>query len=211
MIPFRTPFFLPYVYSTLLWRVNTKEKELFLTFDDGPVPGATEFVLDQLRMNSAKATFFCIGDNIRKHPHIFKKIIDGGHAVGNHTFNHLNGWKTPLHTYSENIWKCDQQIDQCGYMSGDKKLLRPPYGKITFSQIRKLSDYKIVMWDLLTKDYDTTYDPQLLLNKAIRLSRPGSIVVFHDSYKAEKNLRYVLPRFMKHFIDQGFAFKVIPS
>jgi peptidoglycan-N-acetylglucosamine deacetylase len=211
MIPFRTPFFLPYIYSALLWRVNTNEKELYLTFDDGPVPGPTEFVLEQLKANSAKATFFCIGDNIRKHPDIFRKILDDGHAVGNHTFNHLNGWNTSLDNYAENIRKCDQQMDQHGYKSREKTLLRPPYGRITFPQIRKLSDYKIVMWDLLTKDYDKSYEPQLLLDNAIRLSRQGSIIVFHDSYKAEKNLHFILPRFLRHFIERGFVFKIIPS
>jgi peptidoglycan-N-acetylglucosamine deacetylase len=211
MIPFRTPFFLPYIYPGLLWRVNTEKKELFLTFDDGPIDGPTEFVLEQLKLFSAQATFFCIGDNVRKHPDVFKKIIDAGHAVGNHTFNHLNGWKTSLENYTDNVMKCDRQMIEHGYVASHKTLLRPPYGRITFSQIQKFSDYKIVMWDVLTKDYDKSFEPDFLIKKAIKLSRPGSIVVFHDSYKAEKNLRYILPAFLKHFTEKGFAFKAIPS
>ncbi len=212
MIPFRTPFFLPFVYPTLLWRARTDKKELYLTFDDGPINGPTEFVLDTLEQFSAKATFFCIGDNIRKHPDVFRKVIASGHSIGNHTYNHLNGWKTPDARYIENIRLCEEQMTAGGYRnSAGPGLLRPPYGRITFSQIRSLRQFKIVMWDVLTKDYDHSYTPDFLLSKAITLSRAGSIVVFHDSLKAEKNLKYILPAYLRHFTDQGFTFKAIQA
>lgn len=212
MIPFRTPFFLPFIYPGLLWRERTDRKELYLTFDDGPIDGPTEFVLETLEQFSAKATFFCIGDNIRKHPEVFRKITVAGHSIGNHTYNHLNGWKTQTHRYIDNVRLCDEQLTAGGYTStSERKLLRPPYGKITFGQIRSLSRYKIVMWDVLTKDYDQSYAPDFLLKKAIALSRPGSIVVFHDSLKAEKNLRHILPAYLRHFTDHGFTFKAIST
>lgn len=212
MIPFRTPFFLPFIYPNLLWRERADRKELYLTFDDGPINGPTEFVLETLEQFSAKATFFCIGDNIRKHPGVFSKIIAAGHAIGNHTYNHLNGWKTASDRYIENIRLCEEQLMMGGYSSPvGRKLLRPPYGRITFGQIRSLEQYKIVMWDVLTKDYDHSYKPDFLLKKAIALSRPGSIVVFHDSLKAETNLRYILPAYLRHFTDLGFTFKAIST
>ena len=209
MIPFRTPFLLPLIYRSLLWRVDTSQKELYLTFDDGPVPGPTEYVLDTLKAFSARATFFCIGDNVRKHPEVFRKIVDQGHAIGNHTYNHLNGWKTESLQYIENIAKCEEQFSTEGFHPIGRKLLRPPYGRIRFDQIRKLSSYQIVMWDVLSKDYDKSYEANFLLAKAIAVSRPGSIVVFHDSYKAEKNLKSILPEYLAFFADQGFVFKSI--
>lgn len=212
MIPFRTPFFLPYIYPNLLWRERSSSKEIYLTFDDGPIDGPTEFVLETLQQHAAMATFFCIGDNVRKHPHVFKKLVESGHSIGNHTYNHLNGWKTALEEYCRNIEQCDEQFVNNGFeRMGHAKLFRPPYGRITFSQIRRLTGYRIVMWDILTKDYDRSYSPAFLLKKAIALTRPGSIVVFHDSLKAEKNLKHMLPEYLRHFTEQGFSFKAISS
>lgn len=207
MIPHRTPFFLPLLYPSLIWRMPADKKELYLTFDDGPINGPTEFVLDELKKASAKATFFCIGDNIRKHPHIFKKIIEGGHAIGNHTFNHLNGWNTSIDLYLKNVALFDEQLSiaNCHLST----MLRPPYGKITYKQIRALKHYKIIMWDVLSQDYSKYLAPENCLRNTISVTRPGSIIVFHDSLKAEKNLRYVLPRFISHFAERGYTFKAI--
>ena len=196
---FRTPSVLPLLYPSLLWKVDTAKKDVYLTFDDGPVPGPTEFVLETLRTFDIKATFFCIGDNIQKHPGIFQKVLDAGHAIGNHTFNHLNGWRTPAATYLENINKCELNV----------RLFRPPFGRIKRSQISLLTDYRIVMWDVLTYDYDRLLDSDKCLNGSLKVVRPGSIIVFHDSIKAEKNLTYVLPRFVDSCVSRGYSFKTL--
>lgn len=186
-------------------------KELYLTFDDGPVPGPTEFVLEELKKRNLAATFFCIGDNVRKYPAIFQKIIEAGHSIGNHTFNHLSGWKTSTTDYLKNIRACDEQMVQSfsAYREGNDKrnLFRPPYGRITRSQVRSLKEYKIVMWDVLTHDYAKSLSSDQCLRGSIGATRPGSIIVFHDSVKAEKNMTYVLPRYIDHFLSEGYVFK----
>jgi peptidoglycan-N-acetylglucosamine deacetylase len=208
MVPHRTPFFLPLIYPRLTWRIPTTAKELFLTFDDGPFPGPTDFVLDQLRTHAAKATFFCIGDNVRKHPDLYRRVVAEGHATGNHTFNHVNGWKTDFESYRSNILKCD---DVMGALDQTYKprLFRPPYGKITRRQIADLSAYKIIMWDVLSIDYKKSLSTEMCARNTIRATRPGSIVLFHDSLKAEKNMRVALPRFLEYFSAQGFVFKTL--
>jgi peptidoglycan-N-acetylglucosamine deacetylase len=205
-IPHRTPFFLPLLYpSSLVWRFPDSQRHLYLTFDDGPVPGPTEFVLDTLKQFNCKATFFCIGDNVRKHQAVYDRIIREGHATGNHTFNHLNGWTTSADRYLKNISECDQ------YLSGtrDKKIFRPPYGRITRRQIGLLAEYKIIMWDVLSVDYEKNLSPEKCLANSIRATRPGSIIVFHDSFKAEKNMTHALPRYIEHFLSQGFEFRPV--
>lgn len=207
---YRNPFFLPWIYPQLTWRMpfEISNKELYLSFDDGPVPGPTEFVLDTLAKSNIKATFFCIGDNVKKYPNVFSRIIDGGHAVGNHTFNHLSGWRTSLMDYVDNIKMCQLIIDkQDSELNLKLPLFRPPYGRITRAQIKALSQYEIVMWDVLTHDYARSISTDNCLSGSISATRPGSIVVFHDSLKAEKNMRYVLPRFIDHFASQGYVFK----
>ena len=206
MIPHRTPFILPWLYPGLVWRQPPERKELYLTFDDGPVSGPTEFALETLHRFSAEATFFCIGDNIQKYPQVFKKIVDAGHAVGNHTFNHLNGWKTSTTKYIENIRKCDEAV---AGNAAPSKLFRPPYGRITRKQIRSLTEYKIIMWDVLSVDYNRSLSAESCLRNTIRAAREGSVIVFHDSYKAEKNMTYALPRFIEHFSGKGFSFKAL--
>lgn len=201
---FRTPAFLPWMFSSLTWRIQTQEKKIYLTFDDGPVPGPTEAVLDLLKKYNARATFFCIGDNVRRHPHIFSKIIEDGHTIGNHTFHHLKGWNTPTARYLENIKQCEAQF---GMSAPSRKLFRPPYGRITPAQVKALNDYTIIMWDVLTQDYSAALRPEKCLQASVRATRPGSIVVFHDSLKAEKNLMYVLPRYLDYFSAEGFSFE----
>ncbi len=192
-----------------MWRIPSEQKVLYLTFDDGPVPGPTEFVLDQLGRVKAKATFFCIGDNIHKYGSVFRRVIDEGHAVGNHTFHHLNGWKSSKEDYLSSIQSCRDEITSVGMASGPANLFRPPYGRITRSQITDLSDYRIVMWDVLTNDYAKNLSPEQCLQGSIEATRTGSIVVFHDSIKAERNMTYVLPRFLDHFSSLGYEFNAL--
>jgi peptidoglycan-N-acetylglucosamine deacetylase len=205
MIPVRTPFFLPYFYPSLTWRMPSNEKKLYLTFDDGPVKGPTELVLETLASRSAKATFFCIGDNVRKHPRVFERVFADGHTVGNHTFHHLNGWRTPTSEYLKDVEACADEMRRLNWGEG-KMCFRPPYGRIKWSQVRSLSRYRIIMWDVLTQDFDHSLSPETCLRKSIAATRNGSIIVFHDSFKAEKNLSFVLPRFVDHFADLGFEF-----
>lgn len=177
-------------------------KVIYLTFDDGPIPEVTPFVLNQLRKYDAKATFFCIGDNVKKHPGIFEQIIQDEHSIGNHTFNHLNGWHTDDKTYVENINKCTDYFTTT--------LFRPPYGRINQSQIDNLlPNYSIIMWDILSGDFDTSLSPRDCLRKVIRKTNNGSIVVFHDSLKAYPRLKYVLPIALKYWSDKGYAFHAL--
>lgn len=206
---YRAPFFLPWLYPNLTWHIPTTEKQLYLTFDDGPIPGPTDFVLETLKKHAIKATFFCIGDNVRKHPDVFRKVMDQGHAIGNHTFNHLKGWKTSLEEYLDNTAQCDAVFKSLNVESESPKLFRPPYGRITRAQINALNDYKIIMWDVLTHDYDRAKSPEASLGNSIRATRPGSIVVFHDSLKAERNMTYALPRYIDHFLNKGYTFNVL--
>ena len=186
----------------------TEKKELFLTFDDGPVNGPTEFVLDELKKYNAKATFFCIGDNVRKHEQVFQKIVADGHTIGNHTFNHLKGWNTPLEKYLDNVEKCESQISSLQHPVSNLQFFRPPYGRITSNQIKALKEkYTIVMWDVLTHDYLKNISRKDVLKGSVNATRPGSIIVFHDSFKAERNLTYVLPKFLEHFSNEGYIFK----
>jgi peptidoglycan-N-acetylglucosamine deacetylase len=206
MAPHRTPFFLPFLYPSLTWRIHTQEKELYLTFDDGPFPGPTDFVLEQLKKYSAKATFFCIGDNVRKHPELYKRIVAEGHATGNHTFNHKNGWKTPNADYFSNVTLCDSELTKHN-PSYAPRLFRPPYGRITRKQITAMSQYAIIMWDVLSVDYNKNLAPLRCAQNTIKATRPGSIILFHDSLKAEANMKVALPAVLDHFTKQGFVFK----
>jgi peptidoglycan-N-acetylglucosamine deacetylase len=194
-------------FPDFTWEIANADKKIYLTFDDGPIPDITEFVLATLANFGAKATFFCVGDNIYKHPQIFQQVLEAGHSIGNHTYNHLKGWSTPTPQYLENVELCQQIITEKIGTSIKKPLFRPPYGRIKSKQFKALKpDYQVIMWDMLTNDYDQTLDEKICLQKAIRYSQSGSIVVFHDSYKAEKNLRYVLPLYLAHFADLGYSF-----
>jgi peptidoglycan-N-acetylglucosamine deacetylase len=207
---FRPPIFLTWLYPDLTWRIPANAKDIYLTFDDGPVPGPTEFVLNALAKFGAKGTFFCIGDNIRKHPDIFKEIVAHGHSIGNHTFNHLKGWSCSVQDYVLNTRLCDEEISKYKD-TAEKSLFRPPYGRIKPSQIKALQNHRIIMWDVLTHDYAKNISPERCLRRSVKATRPGSIVVFHDSIKAEKNLRHVLPAFLEHFDNLGYSFKAISN
>lgn len=184
----------------MLWNIDSEKKELFLTFDDGPTPRVTEWVLDILSSFDAKATFFCLGKNVEQFPEIYQRIINEGHVVGNHTYDHPNGWKTKDSSYCNNVKQCSELVDS--------KLFRPPYGKISRSQHTVLKDdYTIVMWDVLSGDFDLSITPEKCLDNVINNSSKGSIIVMHDSLKAEKNLRYALPKMLDHFTSDGFIFK----
>ncbi|MCY7351892.1 MAG: polysaccharide deacetylase family protein [Cytophagaceae bacterium] len=192
------------LYPHFLWKKDTDELVLYLSFDDGPIPEVTEWVLDQLAQFDAKATFFCIGENIRKHPDIFQKIQFGGHSVGNHTFNHLNGWQTDKATYVDNIERCQAELPPT-------RLFRPPYGRITRRQARiVLQSHQIVMWDVLSGDFSLELTPEIVLQKTIEHAEPGSIVLFHDSLKARRNMQYALPRVLAHFAAQNYRFAALP-
>jgi peptidoglycan/xylan/chitin deacetylase (PgdA/CDA1 family) len=200
-----SPFWLKAIYPRYIWHIPVKEKKIFLTFDDGPIPEITEFVLDKLREFNAKATFFCIGDNVRKHQNIYQKLLSEGHSVGNHTFNHMNGWKTENPIYIENISLCDQQLGNA------TQLFRPPYGRIKRSQANLLpKECKIVMWDVLSGDFSPQVSPQVCLSKSIKYTKSGSIVLFHDSLKAAGNMMYALPKYLKHFTENGYRFEALP-
>lgn len=200
-----TPFWLKALYPSLLWRMPERTKTLYLTFDDGPIPEVTEFVLETLSLTQSKATFFCIGDNIRKHPSIFNKVLENGHSIGNHTNNHLNGWKTNNTDYKKNIEVCAHQIGI------ETTLFRPPYGRIKRSQVKSiLNNRKIVMWDVLSGDFSKAVSPEICLKKTIQFSRPGSILLFHDSLKARTNMQYTLPRVLDYFGSLNYKFVAIP-
>jgi len=192
------------LYPKLTWRVPVTENKIFLTFDDGPVPGPTDFVLEQLNKYNAKGTFFCIGNNAAINHSLLMQVREGGHSVGNHTFNHTKGWSTSDAMYSKDISDCQDIV-------GNTSLFRPPFGRIKRSQINRLPNYKIIMWDVLTYDYLQSLNRDRCLRGAIGATRKGSIIVFHDSYKAEKNMRYVLPRFLEHFAQQNFTFDALPE
>jgi peptidoglycan/xylan/chitin deacetylase (PgdA/CDA1 family) len=200
----KTPWFIRKLYSFYTWRIPTTEKNLFLTFDDGPHPEATNFVLNELRDHNALATFFCIGKNVLAYPDIYKRILDGGHSVGNHTQNHLNGWKTPNDVYLKDIAEAANYIDS--------NLFRPPYGKISLFQARNLKaamkgrKAKVIMWDVLSADFDGGITNEECLQNVIFNSKAGSIIVLHDSEKCFEKLKYCLPRMLHHFTEKGFKF-----
>lgn len=187
------PRFIQRLYPERVWAFSHVKDSVFLTFDDGPIPEVTPWVLDELKKHNAKATFFCIGENVQKYPEIYKRILSEGHSVGNHTFNHLKGINTETSKYIENTLLAEKLIDS--------KLFRPPYGKITSKQAKILQNkgFKIVMWNVLSYDYDGNISEEKCLQNVLKNTKPGSVVVFHDSLKAEKNLRYVLPKVLDIF------------
>ncbi len=193
------------LFSNYVWDVPNMENKVYLTFDDGPTPEITKWTLNQLKNYNAKATFFCIGDNVRKYPETFEEVVKEGHSIGNHTFNHLNGWKTNTQNYIENAKLFEKEY---GKLSTETcKLFRPPYGKIKPSQskILRRMGYKIIMWDVLSVDFDITITPEQCLQNVLQNVKSGSIIVFHDSVKAFANLEYALPRTLEFLKQKGFV------
>lgn len=196
------PLILRALYPGALWRMDPEVKAVYLTFDDGPIPDITPWVLDLLDTYQIKATFFLVGDNVRKHPEEFNMIVERGHRVGNHTFNHIRGFEYDADKYLENTEKANKLIDS--------DLFRPPHGHMGMKQYYKLRvQYKIVMWDLVTRDYSKRLNGEQVFKKLKRYVRNGSIITFHDSLKAENNMKYALPRSIEWLIGEGYEFKLL--
>ncbi|HBH48141.1 MAG TPA: polysaccharide deacetylase family protein [Bacteroidales bacterium] len=202
MIYWNTPRFIIKWFSHLEWHYSRKEKTIYLTFDDGPTPGITQQVLDLLDKYNAKATFFCLGRNVDRHRDIFHEIIARGHSTGNHTYSHLKGWKSSVKAYAHDVNLASKYIPS--------KLFRPPYGRIRHVQTRYLSkEFRIIMWDVLSHDYNRKISQKICLKSVLKSTKNGSVVVFHDSEKASKNMLFVLPRLLEHFSKKGFTFSRI--
>lgn len=199
----KSPGWMRFLLKDPLWQVNTGEKKLYLTFDDGPHAEATPFVLDELKKYNAESTFFCIGKNVMAEPRTYERILNEGHSVGNHTFNHVNAWKVKDADYLADVMRAKQVIDS--------KLFRPPYGRITSFLTEQLSspayDLKTVMWSVLSGDFDRSLKPEKCLQQVLLNAKPGSIVVFHDSEKALPRLKYALPGVLRYFADKGWSFE----
>lgn len=207
----KTPRILERLFSSYTWRFDTDRKEIFLTFDDGPTPEITSFVLKQLKQYNAKATFFCIGKNIENHPEIFHQILSEKHSVGNHTQNHLNGWKTKNINYLDSVLKCEDVISNLADKTKESKLFRPPYGRIKKSQAKEIlkRGYRIIMWNVLSADFDKSISKEKCLENVLKNTKKGGVIVFHDSLKASEKLQFVLPKVLEEFSKKGFSFKGI--
>ena len=200
----RPSFILRSFMRKALWRVATNEKKIYLTFDDGPVEHVTPVVLDVLDAFDAKATFFCVGKNVEKRPALFSELKMRGHAVANHSNDHLHGWKNNNALYFENVDRCHVLVNS--------RLFRPPYGKLKPSQYAFLSrKYKLVMWDVLACDFDPHVSKEKCLDNVIKHTRPGSIVLFHDSLKAKEKVEFALPKFLGHFRTEGYTFEKLEA
>jgi peptidoglycan-N-acetylglucosamine deacetylase len=196
----RTPRLIQNLFPTYTWQIPTEEKVLYLTFDDGPIPEVTPWVLDTLRDYNAKASFFCVGENIMKYPDIFQKVKAEGHAIGNHTYSHLSGWDTDNLEYFHNVRHCARLTKS--------PLFRPPYGRLTPKQTQFLTrHYNIVMWDVLSGDFDLNITKEECLRNVVSSARRGSIVVFHDSLKAAERMKYALPKVLEHYAAKGYRFE----
>jgi peptidoglycan/xylan/chitin deacetylase (PgdA/CDA1 family) len=215
MVPHKIPRWFRQLFPGFTWKRPAGEGlEVYLTFDDGPIPEVTEFVLDQLAAHGAQATFFCVGDNARRHPQVLARVRAGGHRAANHTFNHLSGWSTGRQPYLANVALCQAQLlagdGQSLVGSQGKPLFRPPYGRIGPGQAQVLRQtYEIVMWDVLSGDYERAIGPENCLRNTLRATESGSVVVFHDSRKAYPNLRYVLPRYLEALSARGATFRCL--
>jgi len=201
MYTVKVPFVLRWLYPTLIWHRSRTEKRIFLTFDDGPIPDVTPFIINTLNNYGVKATFFCVGENIKKHPDLFDRLLENGHQIGNHTYNHLNGWKTSDDIYLQNVNQCEQ-------LTGTS-LFRPPYGRGRRSQYAKLNRYRIIMWDVLSGDFDLKLPPEKCLSNVLKYTQNGSIIVFHDNIKAIPRVTYALPRAIEHWLAEGYEFGVL--
>ncbi len=196
----RVPILLQKLYPKAIWRMSPEEKAVYLTFDDGPIPVVTPWVVGLLERYNIKATFFMVGDNVHKFPQEYLQVVEAGHRIGNHTYNHLKGLFTTTEEYVENVDQADAFIHS--------NLFRPPHGLLKYSQYTELSKrYKFIMWDLVTRDYSSSLDGDDVLANVKKYARNGSIITFHDSLRSEKNLRYALPRALEWLLEQGYSFK----
>jgi peptidoglycan/xylan/chitin deacetylase (PgdA/CDA1 family) len=199
----RLPSFLRWIYPNAIWNLPSERKVVYLTFDDGPTPVVTEKILTLLEDYQAKATFFCIGKNIEQQPELFKLVKSKGHHIGSHTYSHINGWKSNSTDYLTDYQK--------GRELASSNLFRPPYGRILLNPLQTIQKQdKVIMWDILSKDYDASLTPETVLNNVLRNIKPGAIIVFHDSEKAKKNVLAVLPQLLQYLKQQGYTMEAIP-
>ncbi len=205
---YQLPFFLPFLYPNRLWKGPTAERKISLTFDDGPVPGITDWVLEELENRSMKATFFMVGDNVRKHPALAQTVVESGHQLGNHTYHHLSGWKVSTQTYLDDVASCDAILaDTVGEIP---RFFRPPYGWMSPGQAKGLGPTKkIVMWNLLSYDFDPDLSSEILIRACTSKTTPGTIVVFHDQQKTKEQLRKVLPEYLDFLVGEGFSTQLL--
>jgi len=198
----QSPFFLRWLYPNVTWNKSREKKIIYLTFDDGPIPEITPWILDTLAAYNAKATFFCVGENIIKHPHIFQRLLQEGHQVGNHTYNHLKGWDYSDEEYLENVRKC-QELTKTS-------LFRPPYARAKKSQLKVLKDqFEIIYWDVLSGDFDLQLTPEKCYANIQRNTKNGSIIVMHDNIKAIPRVQYALPLLLAYFTQKGYLFETL--
>jgi peptidoglycan/xylan/chitin deacetylase (PgdA/CDA1 family) len=207
----KTNLIIKKIFSGYVWVIPNTEKKIYLTFDDGPTPEITDWVLQLLKKHGATASFFSIGKNIEEHPEIFKRIIAEGHRIGNHTHNHLNGWETTTTTYIENFDRCNLSISNLKTINNSTKIFRPPYGKIKPRQAKyiKAKGYKIIMWDVLSADFDQNITKEECLDNVVSNMKSGSIIVFHDSIKAFEKLKYVLPKTLEFIEENQYKYGII--
>ena len=206
---FKTPRLFQHLYPAAIWHGDRNKNQIYLTFDDGPVPTVTEYILDVLQEHSVKATFFCVGENVDRHPAIFARILREGHGIGNHTFNHLNGWKVNDRDYLENIDRCFGLFRQHGYHE-DLLLFRPPYGKIRRETLRKLKDTcKVIMWDVLSYDFSSKVPQEKSLGKSLQYTQNGTIIIFHDSLKTWSKLKFLISQYILVMKEKNYEFCTI--
>ena len=207
------PRIIRWIYPRRIWTGPAEGNQIYLTFDDGPIPEVTPWVLDLLKEYRAKATFFCIGDNVKKHPEIFRRIVAEGHSIGNHTFNHLNGWSTDTSHYVQNVLKAEKilEINSSAEIRAKNRLFRPPFGRLRPLQAKELQKrgFKLVMWEIISEDYDRKVSSEKCFDNVSKNAKPGSIIVFHDSLKAQKNLEACLPKVLELFSQKGYVFAAL--
>lgn len=208
MRAYQIPFFLPFLYSNRLWSGPASERKISLTFDDGPVPGITDWVLAELEKRGLKATFFMVGDNVRKHPGLAQSVLAAGHQLGNHTYHHLSGWKTSTQTYLDDVASCDAIL--ADIVGETPRFFRPPYGWMSPGQAKGLvPSKKIVMWNLLSYDFDPDLSSESLIRECTSRTAPGTIVVFHDQQKTKAQLMRVLPHYLDFLVGEGFTTQLL--
>lgn len=208
----KTNWLIKKIFSGYVWHLPTTKKIVYLTFDDGPTPDITSWTLELLKEYNAKATFFCIGENISENPELYLDILRHDHSIGNHTQNHLNGWHTDIKMYMENVDFCDKAMSELDFNNENSvKLFRPPYGKLKRQQFQQLQQkgYKIIMWDILSADFDTQISPEQCTKNVLKNIRPGSIIIFHDSIKASTNLKFALPKTLNYLKKNGYEMQAI--